>query len=220
MKPVSSEIMAEIDRKAREDYSLSQLVLMENAGRTSSELILTDIEPIKDKKIAVFCGKGNNGGDGFVAARYFANKSPLKLTVYVLDPLSIKEGAARDNFGIIRKMKIDVKSLEDFLRSEETDFSVHVDAVFGTGFKGELPKEYASLGEKLNSSGVKLYALDVPSGLDATTGLAAKNSFKAYKTITFGLPKEGFYRGDGPDLCGEIVVKDIGFPRELLEEYL
>ena len=222
MKPISAEEMAEIDRKAREDYGIPQAILMENAGRSATEVILTETDSLKNEKIAVFCGKGNNGGDGFVIGRYLANKSPGRLTVYVTDPANIRQGAARDNFEIIRKMGLDIRLIKDFLASAETagDFTIGVDAIFGTGFRGELPEEYASLGKFLNSCDIRRYAIDVPSGLDATTGVASKDCINAYKTITFGLPKQGFFIKDGPDVCGEVIVRDIGFPLALLEPYM
>ena len=214
--------MAEIDRKAQEDYGIPQIVLMENAGRSASEVILKDLPLIENERIACFCGKGNNGGDGFVVARYLSNKNPKHITVYVLDEENVKGGAARDNLRIIRKMGLDIRPVEDFLNKAAAveDLSVAVDAIFGTGFKGGLPEECAALARLLNTSGAKLYALDVPSGLDATTGTVADDCFRACKTVTFGLPKQGFYAGNGPEVCGEIIVKDIGFPKALLEPYI
>jgi NAD(P)H-hydrate epimerase len=222
MKPISAEIMSEIDKKAQEDYGIAQIVLMENAGRSAADVVLADLHPLKNERIAIFCGKGNNGGDGFVVGRYLANESPAALTVYVTDIENIRQGAARDNFKIIRKMGIDIRLLEDFLRTgvRETDYTVGIDSIFGTGFRGELPAGHAALGRYLNDSGMKLYAIDVPSGLDATTGTASRDCVRVQKTITFGLPKQGFFAGDGPDVCGEIIAKNIGFPSALLEPYL
>lgn len=216
---VSAEVMAEIDRSAREDYGIPQIVLMENAGRAVAEVILEEIGSIKDKNIAIFCGKGNNGGDGFVAARYLANKFPKKLVIYLTDADNIKKGAAKDNLGIIKKMGLVIEPVENFLLYRETSkiFTIGIDAVFGIGFKGELKDNCALLGQRLNSSDIKLYAVDIPSGLSANTGIGAKDSFKAYKTITFGLPKQGFFINDGPALCNEIIVRDSGFPSVLLQ---
>lgn len=221
MKPISADIMSEIDRKAQEDYGIGQIVLMENAGRSAADIIISDSDPFRNERVAVFCGKGNNGGDGFVVGRYLANASPARLTIYVSDAENIKPGAALDNFEIIRKIGLDIRPIRDFLEKEESaDLTIGIDAIFGTGFRGELPEEYALIARQLNSSDARMYAIDVPSGLDATTGTASKDCFRARKTITFGLPKQGFYLGDGPDICGEVIVRDIGFPRALLEPYL
>jgi len=213
--------MSEIDRKAREDYGIPEIVLMENAGRSVAECMLSDTGPLQNERIAVFCGKGNNGGDGFVVARYLANESPEKLVVFVSDEKHIKEGSSSTNFHIIRRMGVSIAPLDFFLQDKHgEEFTVSVDSVFGTGFKGELPPEYAALGVKINASAMKRYAVDVPSGLDATTGIASKNCLIADKTITFGLPKAGFYLEDGPSVCGQIIVRNIGFPKALLESCL
>jgi len=225
MKFISAKTMAEIDKKAQEDYGISQQVLMENAGRFASEVILAECHLIEREKIAIFCGKGNNGGDGFVVARYLANESPEKLVVYVANIENIAQGAARDNFEIIRNMGLDIRSMKDFISAEEKgrDFTLGIDAIFGTGFKGELPEEYAAVGRIFNSSVTNVtrrYAIDVPSGLDATTGKASIDCLKVHKTISFALPKQGFFVKDGPLVCGQITVKNIGFPAALLRPYL
>ncbi len=219
MKPVTAEQMAEIDRRAREEYGISQHVLMENAGRSVAETIIADSDDVTRERIAVFCGKGNNGGDGFVAARYLADAKPARLTVYVPDVEGIRPGAAVDNFRAVRDRGLDIRSLIGFDYSKEGPFTVMVDAIFGTGFKGELDGERKRIARALKNAAVRSYAVDLPSGLNATTGKASKDCFRADKTITFGLAKQGFFVEDGPGVCGEVVVADIGFPRELLEEY-
>ncbi|MDD5634893.1 MAG: NAD(P)H-hydrate epimerase [Candidatus Omnitrophica bacterium] len=214
--------MSEIDRKAQDEFGLNQIVLMENAGRCAFDVISSDNPSIKKERIAIFCGKGNNGGDGFVLARYLANGGARGLFVFVTGMDSIKKGAALDNYNILRKMGLAILPLEDFLKpvKERDNFTIFVDAVFGTGFQSELPRDVALTWIHLNSLNAKVYAIDVPSGLDATSGRAAKNCIKAYKTVTFGLPKIGFYLNDGPSVCGEVIVKDIGFPEQLLRPYL
>ncbi len=221
-KGVSAEIMAEIDRKAQEEYGIPQIVLMENAGRAAAEVILDELGTLRDERIAIFCGKGNNGGDGFVVGRYLANECPAHLSIYVQEAERIRKGAPYDNFEIARGMGVEIRPLKDFFEETATvaDFTVAIDSVFGTGFKGELTEEYAALGRSLNSAGLRIYSIDVPSGLNATTGEAAKDCIRAYKTITFGLPKQGFFIKDGPDVCGEVIVRNIGFPEALLEQYL
>jgi hydroxyethylthiazole kinase-like uncharacterized protein yjeF len=222
MSGVTAQQMAEIDRRAQEEYGISQSELMENAGRSVAEVILSDYNSLKNEKIAVICGRGNNGGDGFVAARFLLSGYPSRLTVYVSDPEKIKQGAALLNFQRIRDLDIEALSIKEFISSEGPSggYTISVDALFGTGFKGELPEDLSLAGKILNSSDLTHYAVDIPSGLDATTGLAAEDCFKADKTVTFGLPKRGFFKNAGPEVCGEIIVKDIGFPPKLLQEYL
>lgn len=220
-KGVTAQQMAEIDRRAQEEYGISQATLMENAGRSVAEVILSEDPSIENERIAIICGKGNNGGDGFVIARLLAEKSPERLTVYVSDQEHIKQGAASGNFQAVLDMGIEMFPLKDLISEGKiaADYTIIVDALYGTGFKGEMPEEHSRIEAILNASNPKRYAVDIPSGLDSTTGEAAKNCFKADKTITFGLPKKGFFSGNGPEVCGEIVVKDIGFPPSLLEEY-
>jgi len=221
MKAVSAEQMAEIDRRAQSEYGMPQSLLMENAGRSAAELIARDLSPLKDEKVLVLCGKGNNGGDGFVIARYFAQLSPAKLTIYVTDLFNVRPGAALENLDKIKKMGLDIRPIEDLSASGGIGgFTVAVDALFGTGFRGELPENCRRAGEELRTSNIRTYAIDVPSGLNATNGEAAEGCVEAFKTITFGLPKKGFYLNEGPRCCGEITVTDIGFPDALLEPYL
>lgn len=218
LKAVTASQMAEIDRRAQEEYGIPQTLLMENAGRSVAKEILDDHKDIKDLHIAIFSGKGNNGGDGFVAARYLAGYLPKRIVVFVPALSDVRSPAAYDNLKLLQKSGIDILTFGEFPKSGG-GFDIAVDAMFGTGFRGELLSMYAVIGRTLNSLGMKVYAVDIPSGLDATTGIASAGCPKARKTITFGLPKTGFYVNDGPGICGEIAVKDIGFPIELIEEY-
>ena len=221
MKPVSAGIMSEIDRRAQEEFGIEQAFLMENAGRAVAEAVITDIESLENERIAVFCGKGNNGGDGFVAARHLANHGVGDLVVYTIYQGSIRVGSAEDNLILAKNMGIKIKPIENFTSraDKEANFTIAIDSVFGTGFRGELPEEYRTVFSRINSSNSRLYAVDIPSGLDATTGYAAPGCIEAHKTITFGLPKIGFFCGDGPEVSGEISIKDIGFPAALIQSY-
>lgn len=216
MKAVTAEMMTEIDKRAQEEFGIPQDLLMENAGRAVAETILEDDVVITEQSIAVLCGKGNNGGDGYVAARYLHNHTPKSLVIFTQREKEIRGGAALRNFEAAAKMGIEMLSNEMF---KPDDFTIVVDAVFGTGFRGELSDEVAKISELVNNSEAKVYAVDIPSGLNATTGAAARGSFKANVTISFGLPKKGFYEKEGPCLCGDVIVKNIGFPCELLEQY-
>ena len=221
MKPVTAKVMAQIDCIAQEEYGISQSTLMENAGCSVADAVLADMPDLSIHSIAVLCGRGNNGGDGFVAARYLHTQKPKRLTVYVSGAEKIKPGSAKDNFVKISGSGMEIRDAGELLslEKERGDLSVFVDSLFGTGFKGELPAEYREIAEWVLGRETKVYAVDVPSGLDATSGESPGGSFKAFKTVTFGLPKKGFYAAKGPEACGEIIVADIGFPHELLERY-
>ncbi len=221
MRAVTSEIMAEIDKRAQEEYGIPADLLMENAGKKVVETVVSDIPCGDIRPVIIFCGKGNNGGDGFVAARLFKKKG-FGVHIFCPLPSQIKSGAAEKNFNEIKNdPDICMEQLKDFTRSVNfPEDSVVIDAVFGTGFKGDLPDDIRMIGEKVNGSGMKVYAVDIPSGLNASNGQVSEGCIRADKTVTFGLPKKGFYEDEGPVVCGEIVIADIGFPVELIREYL
>ena len=221
IKSVTAKIMSEIDRKAQDEHGVAAAVLMENAGTVVAEHVISELSSLKRKKIAIFCGKGNNGGDGFVIARHVEEEYPGSPVVFLIGELKNDGTCARDNYDMAIEAGVSMLPLTDFL-SDETcreEFSALVDSIFGTGFHGELPLEVSQLGNIVNGLNIPCYAVDVPSGLDATTGEGDKNCIKATQTITFGFPKTGFFKKDGPMVCGEIVVRNIGFPEELLDKY-
>ncbi|MFH1411151.1 MAG: NAD(P)H-hydrate epimerase [Candidatus Omnitrophota bacterium] len=220
MRPVSALIMAEIDKKAQEEFGIPQSTLMENAGESIARTVLADTSSPEDERIAVLCGKGNNGGDGLVAARYLLSSKPGLLKVYKVFEGDMAHGAAEDNYNKAREAGVEIEGIDGFLSEPEKEaFSIIIDAVFGTGFKGELSEDCRKVFSRISAGKVKVYAVDVPSGLDATTGYAAKGCIKAFKTITFGLPKKGFFCGSGREFTGDVQIENIGFPMSLLERY-
>ena len=214
---VTSEIMAEIDYRAQTEYGISQDFLMESAGEAVAVNILKDCKDIEKHKIIILCGKGNNGGDGFVCARYLKEFGAENMTVYALDKGGIKEGSALKNFDIALKKGIKINDIKAFSK-QDYEADILIDALFGTGFKGELP--YIVLNIIQNGHFSKIYAVDIPSGLDGTTGKVHSIGFSCYKTITFGLPKCGFLFEDGPKMTGEVIVENIGLPKLLINQYL
>jgi hydroxyethylthiazole kinase-like uncharacterized protein yjeF len=220
--PVSAEKMAEIDLMAQTEYGISQEVLMEKAGMAVADAVLSDISDQQDRDIVILCGKGNNGGDGFVAARHLFSKVGGKVKLYAHEAENIREGAALANFKRAVNSGITVNSLSSVLGRLEGSVTelVVVDALLGTACRGAMTGAYGDIAEKVNSSGARVYSVDVPSGLNATSGEVMGKCFNAFRTITFGLPKTGFYRGRGPEICGEIIIADIGFPEALVKEFL
>ena len=220
MRYVTANKIREIDKLAQTKYSIPSLILMENAGRTASEEILIYISNNRSKRVSIFCGKGNNGGDGLVVARHLKSKG-INVVVYLLGYIKdVKKIDPVTNLNIVRKMGIkiielpDLKSVKKLRRRFSCD--VIVDAIFGTGFSGKLPEHISSLVHFLNRSDIPIFSLDVPSGLDATTGEIKDISIKATMTVTFGLAKTGFVRGDGPGVTGEVIVHNITYPQSLL----
>jgi hydroxyethylthiazole kinase-like uncharacterized protein yjeF len=211
-----------LDRKAIETYRVPGMILMENAGRGAAEIISNIFPDIHKKKIAIIAGKGNNGGDGFVIARYLLNQG-VSVKVYLLsDPKGLR-GDAETNFNIFQRIKgevLSVPSSKDYARVKKDleRFDILVDGIFGTGLDAEVRGYYREVIDHLNTLQRPIVAIDIPSGLDADTGKPLGTAIRASLTITFGLPKVGHLIPPGIDYVGEVKVIDIGIPKRLVEE--
>lgn len=205
-KTVSVEEMQELDRMAIEERGVSSIALMENAGRAVSEVALSELKGIKGKKVAVFCGGGNNGGDGFVAARYLFNKG-VKVSVYLISKRSDLKNDPEINARLLEDIGVDICEIS---RPLSVDSDLIIDAIFGIGLKGEVKKPAKDIIIDLNKKSIPVISVDVPSGLDADTGKALGVSIKADITVSMQFPKKGFYKNKGPEYTGKIIVTDIG----------
>jgi NAD(P)H-hydrate epimerase len=200
-----------LDSRALLDYGISALVLMENAGR---QVCLEAIAShVRGMKIAIFCGKGNNGGDGFVAARHMLAQGMMP-DIYLACSKSDVSNEARTNLNILLelKQKITLISAKNVSRLKMDSYGLIIDALLGVGLSGEVRGVYKDLIGLINSSGARILSVDIPSGLDATTGKALGCCVKADKTITFVAKKRGMAVADGPGYCGRVVVADLGLP--------
>jgi len=211
---LTREEIARIEKETEDIYGISRLILMENAGRTLAEVVKNRVCKRGDKKIYIVAGKGNNGGDGFVAARYFFN---MGMDVKVLH-ISMPEDFSLlsfTNYQILCKMGIDrlLVNKENMSVNLLKDADVIVDAIFGTGIKGPIAGPASEVISLINESRKFVVCADIPSGLDADTGIVAGKCVKGNLTVSFGFAKKGFYINNGPEYCGKIVVTDIGFPR-------
>jgi NAD(P)H-hydrate epimerase len=222
MKVANAEEMQELDRKAIETYRIPGMILMENAGRGAAEVISNTFPDLHKKKIAIIAGKGNNGGDGFVIARYLLNQG-TSVRVYLLtDPKGLR-GDAEINFNIFQRMKgevVSVPSSKDYVKVKKDleKFDILVEGIFGTGLDAEVRGYYREVIDHLNTLQRPIVAIDIPSGLDANTGKPLGTAIRASLTITFGLPKVGHLIPPGLDYVGEVKVVDIGIPKKLVEE--
>jgi hydroxyethylthiazole kinase-like uncharacterized protein yjeF len=222
MKVATAEEMQELDRKAIETYRIPGIVLMENAGRGAAEVISNFFPEIHKKKVAIIAGKGNNGGDGFVIARYLLNQG-IYVRVYLLtDPKGLR-GDAETNFSIFHRIKgevVSVPSSKDYIKVKRDleKFDILVDGIFGTGLDAEVRGYYREVIDHLNTLQRPIVAIDIPSGLDADTGKPLGTAIRASLTITFGLPKIGHLIPPGLDYVGKVKVIDIGIPKRLVEE--
>lgn len=209
---LSAEQMRAIDRRAIEDLGLPILDLMEKAGLgvalAARQMLGGELE---GKTIAVLCGKGNNGGDGLVAARYLAQGGG-KVTIYLLARATELAGAAKTNLTRAQEAKIRIVELSDAKQLPET-CDLFIDAIVGTGFQGTLTSLAAEVLQKVSSSERAVLAVDIPSGVDATTGEIKGPVAKARKTVTFAWPKVGQFLFPGKFYSGEVQVVDIGIPK-------
>ncbi len=216
MQALTREQIREIDRRAIEDYGMAGVVLMENAGRNAAELIRASIkETDQPVAVCILCGRGNNGGDGFVIARHLCNAG-LKVEIILLaDPEKLAPDA-KTNHDIAHKMEIPIRPFaESDAAACVSRAQVVVDALLGTGFTGDVRPPLDRAIELINSADHALkVAIDVPSGLNCNTGQPAATTVRADLTITFVAPKIGF--ASAADYTGRILTADIGAPRTLL----
>lgn len=222
MREVTREEMREIDRKAIEKYKIPSLILMENAGLRVAEAVERHV-PQKGASVAVVCGKGNNGGDGLVAARHLANHG-YKVKVFLLAPKEIIKGDPLVNLTIWEAMGgsiVEVSEEKDVqvFKSNLGGSPVIVDAIFGTGLEKEVTGLFRRIIDAINEAGKIIVAIDIPSGLCADTGKVMGSAVRAAITVTLGLPKRGFRMGEGLDYCGEVEVADISLPTLLVKGF-
>lgn len=223
MKLVTAAEMQNIDKLASENYGIPGIVLMDQAAKAVADVALRQ-ENFSDNsngKIVVFCGKGNNGGDGFGAARYLANAG-LQTAVFLVNAtFNDLQGDAALEADMLRKAGIPINSI---LTEEDLSFAevkslradLIIDAMLGTGFKGELRGLYKSVCSMINSLEKVVLAVDVPTGVDADFGTRAENAIWADMTVTMALPKTGLLLYPGKENVGELILADIGMPEKLL----
>lgn len=224
MKPLSQQASRRVDEWAIERYGMSGLVLMENAGRNAAHSLARLVDDIHVPLI--LCGTGNNGGDGFVIARHWENIRGTKPDVLVVtDKPSTQECRFSDdasaNLHILLQAGFDIQTVgQNAARHFEriSRGSVIVDAMLGTGAAGPLREPFAEAVRQANKSSALRIAIDLPTGLDADTGVAQSTCFIADYTLTFVAPKIGFFAQDGPRVIGVLEIIDIGIPRKLFHE--
>jgi len=214
--------MREADRRAIEDFGVPGVVLMENAGRGAAHIALDMLSEVSEPRAVILSGRGNNGGDGFVVARHLANAG-VDVSVRVLAPLADIKGDARTNLEIIRKMGLDVRELvlpdeREGLVQELSATSLIVDALLGTGAKGEVRNPFRTAVELINAAERPVLAVDVPSGLDGDTGLPLGPCVTAERTATFAAAKTGLVASGAARFVGQLTIVDIGMPRAILVE--
>jgi|SRR3989338_867936 len=218
-KTVTRVEVRELDCRAIEEYGVPGVVLMENAGRAVAEEALKMLPTHDTKRVAILCGKGNNGGDGFVATRHLHNHG-VGVKVFLLCKAGEVASSpdAYTHLKIVQKMGLPIKETPSQEEVKEIlpqlkGFDLLIDALLGTGLTGEVREPYKTLVQGINATGTPILSVDTPSGLDCDGGHVLGAAVKATRTVTFILPKVGFFKDQGPAHVGELVVADIGIPR-------
>ena len=225
MKILTAAEMREVDRLSTERYGTPSLMLMENAGRSVADFIAHRFPHIERRRVVVLCGKGNNGGDGFVAARYL-RQTDANVVVYLFtDPAEIKGDAATN----LERWKQPGGELHVIHSAEQWRAAKHVlpspriivDALLGTGVRGAVEGLLAEVISDVNRApepDQAVVAIDIPSGLNADTGEFSTRCVRADGTVTFTAPKTGMFRGAAESVVGDLVCRKIGSPAKLVNE--
>jgi NAD(P)H-hydrate epimerase len=221
MQVVTGKEIEQIELASVSQLGISIYDLMERAGKAVAEVVIQRLGNVKDKRIVIISGKGNNGGDGFVAGRILKEKG-AKVDLFLLCfPDELKNEAAIA-FGSLGKFssKCQVLTPENFESFKKiiSQADIIIDAIFGFGFKGAVEGFIADAIKALNESGSSIISVDIPSGIEADSGHVHSICVKADETVTFGLPKIGLVLYPGAECAGKITVADIGFPLELIEK--
>ncbi|MGE4214520.1 MAG: NAD(P)H-hydrate dehydratase [Anaerotignaceae bacterium] len=217
MKAASGAQMREMDRITIDETGISGIVLMENAAQAVAKVCLKYVNQFKNPKVAVVCGGGNNGGDGFAVARILKCSGIECIIIFIgneeklsLDALTNYRVAK--NFGI--EIITGLRDLEHIFESQH----VIIDGIFGTGFTGEPRNVAAEVIREINKSGKYIISIDIPSGVNSDTGTVSEICVKADETVTFALPKIGTILYPGAQYCGKLTIADICIPQENAEK--
>ncbi len=207
---VTTAQMIEVDRLMTEEYGIGLVQMMENAGRSLAELAvrLLNGNPV-GKRVVVACGSGNNGGGGMVAARHLHNRGAQVLVALAGDAAHLKEVPAQQ-WRILQAVGLPAAQKMDFAGA-----GLILDALIGYGLHGSPRPEIAGWIEAINASGRPVLALDIPSGLDGTSGIAGDPCIHASATLTLALPKTGLLSPQSRPYVGNLYLADISVPPEL-----
>ncbi len=218
---VTAAEMQQMDGATIHSFGIPGRVLMESAGRGAARFLLESFEGIENGCLAVMAGRGNNGGDGFVVARYAAQRG-IDVVVYLLADAERVIGDARANLDLLPPLSVpvveipDARSLADYA-ADMAHHDVWVDAVFGTGLSADVRGHYREAIDLLNSFQHPVLAIDIPSGVNADNGLICGTCVRAAATATFAYPKIGHVVYPGALYTGHLEVVDIGIPPHIAE---
>jgi ADP-dependent NAD(P)H-hydrate dehydratase / NAD(P)H-hydrate epimerase len=223
MKILTASQMGEVDRLTTERYCIPSILLMENAGRSFVDELEKACPDLNSRQILVFCGRGNNGGDGFVVARYLALRNAKPSILLFADPDKLR-GDARTNWEIARAMDLPIEVLDDpakiksYLRKAVCP-DVIVDALFGTGLSKPIGPEFRAVVDWINKASTRAFvaSVDIPSGLFADSSQIPGPAVKAQLTVTFSALKLAHVTPPASESAGKTILVPIGSPKALFE---
>jgi len=214
---VSVKQIQKLDHIAIHDYGVPSLALMENAGCGVAREIIRRVKKKKNPSVCVVCGSGNNGGDGFVVARHLINAG-VQTKIFLIGRREQLKPDAAVNYHILTKLRYPIEKIKLLTKSSVRILAkadIVVDAIFGVGITREIENPYRDIIQAINRYAKYIVSIDIPSGLDGTTGNIYGVCVKANRTMTFSFAKKGFFKKQGPCYAGKIVVIDIGIPEKL-----
>ena len=222
MRVLNTEQMREADRRTIEDLGLPSIVLMENAGRQTVAAMEAAFDTLGSSRVAVLCGRGSNGGDGFVVARTLVQRG-IEAVVFLLGSVADVQGDARTNLEVLGRIGVTVIEITNAQEwelhfTEVSECDVVVDAILGTGVRGRLTGLFETVVADINDLGVPIVAVDLPTGLSADSAEVPGEAVEATMTVTLAAPKIPLVFPPADIHAGDLVIADIGIPLPLIDE--
>jgi hydroxyethylthiazole kinase-like uncharacterized protein yjeF len=222
MRVLNTEQMREADRRTIQDLGLPSIVLMENAGRQTVAAMEAAFETLGSSRVAVVCGRGNNGGDGFVVARTLVQRG-IDTVVFLLGSVAEVTGDARTNLEVLGHIGMTVVEITNAQEwelhfTEVSACDIVVDAILGTGFRGRLTGLFETVVADINELGVPVVAIDLPTGLSADSAELTGEAVEATMTVTLAAPKIPLVFPPAETHAGDLVIADIGIPAPVIDE--
>ncbi|MBF0203695.1 MAG: NAD(P)H-hydrate dehydratase [Desulfamplus sp.] len=219
---VTAKQMQAIDKTTIESFGIQGQVLMENAGRGSVEMLLKTFPDISSRKVCILAGRGNNGGDAFVMARYLMEKN-IEINTFLLSSTNKVTGDARVNLILFEKLAvaeskegvIEIPNNETFEKHKQKiiNHDIFIDGILGTGLNSDVTGLFKDVIKTVNSLSKQVFSIDIPSGLNADTGQPMGECIRATATATFAFAKIGHILHPGKELSGNLEIIDIGIPK-------
>ncbi|MBF0241582.1 MAG: NAD(P)H-hydrate dehydratase [Desulfamplus sp.] len=224
---LTAKQMQSVDKMAIESFGILGLVLMESAGKGAVEMLLKIFPDIKSKKVSILAGRGNNGGDAFVMARYLMDMG-IVIQTFLFSSIDKVTGDAKANLILFEKLAaayskesvIEVPDLETFqnLRQKITNCDIFIDGILGTGLNSDVRGLLKEVIDSVNSLSKPVFSIDIASGLSADTGQPMGTAIRAKATATFAFAKIGHLIQPGRELTGLLKVVDIGIPKFIADK--